>query len=55
MKQVIVVCPKCGRVHFYKNWFVWVFRTPFHWFSKRYIKCKGCGEYSFMKREKVMK
>jgi hypothetical protein len=52
MKEVFVVCPKCNTIIVYKNWFDWVWRTPFHWFSKRRAKCTNCGEYFYMEREK---
>jgi uncharacterized OB-fold protein len=55
MKRIVLKCPKCGQVQSYKNWFIWVLNTPFHWFGKRYTKCRGCGEYSFMKKERVAK
>ena len=51
-KQVKVVCPKCGTHMTYKNWFSWVWHTPFHWFGKRRAKCAGCGKVSYMKRSK---
>lgn len=52
MKEVKVICPKCGILITYKNWFDWVLHTPFHLFCKRRAKCPSCGEYSYMKREK---
>lgn len=52
MKEVKVICPKCGNTMTYKNWFSWIFHTPFHWFSKRWVKCGKCGERSYMGREK---
>lgn len=52
MKEVKVTCPKCGVLITYKNWFDWVWHTPFHWFCKRRAKCPNCGEYSYMGRLK---
>lgn len=52
VKEVKVICPKCGHVMTYKNWFSWVWHTPFHWFDKRKVKCANCGESSYIKREK---
>lgn len=51
-KEVKVICLKCGNYITYKNWFSWVWRTPFHWFGKRRTKCTNCGEYSYMGRLK---
>ena len=51
-KQVKVVCPKCGNIMTYKNWFSWILHTPFHWFGKRRVKCNVCGQVSYIKREK---
>lgn len=55
MKQVLVICPKCKKAMAYKNWFVWILRTPFHWFNKRKIKCFHCGERAYVKRVKLDK
>ena len=52
MKQIKVTCPKCGNHMTYKNWFSWIWHTPFHWFGKRRAKCAGCGKVSYMKRSK---
>lgn len=52
MKEVKVICPKCGARMTYKNWFDWVLHTPFHWFGKRRAKCPHCGEYSYMEELK---
>ena len=52
MKEVKVVCAKCGNVMTYKNWFSWILHTPFHWFDKRRAKCTRCGERSYMGRLK---
>lgn len=52
MKQVRVVCPKCGATMWYKNWFSWIWHTPIHWFNKRRTKCISCGETSYIGREK---
>lgn len=51
MKEVKVICPKCGNCMIYKNWFDWILHTPFHWFGRRRIKCSLCGEYSYTARE----
>lgn len=50
MKEVRVICPRCGSVTVYKNWFDWILRTPFHWFGKRRGKCTSCGKSSYMER-----
>ena len=50
MKEVRVICPKCGNQMTYKNWFSWIWHTPFHWFGKRRAKCDNCGETSYMRR-----
>lgn len=52
MKHIRVICPKCGAIMWYKNWFSWIWHTPFHWFGKRRAKCAGCGEVSYMRRER---
>lgn len=52
MKEVKVICPKCGNCMTYKNWFGWIWHTPFHWFGKRRTKCTNCCEYSYIRREK---
>ena len=49
-KEVKVICPKCGNCMIYKNWFSWIWHTPFHWFGKRRAKCTSCGEVSYMPR-----
>jgi ribosomal protein S27AE len=51
-KQITVICPKCGNCMTYKNWFSWIWHTPFHWFSKRKVKCTKCGVKMFMARRK---
>jgi endogenous inhibitor of DNA gyrase (YacG/DUF329 family) len=53
MKQVFVVCPECKKALVYKNWFIWVLRTPFHWFNKRKIKCPWCGKRAYVDRLKI--
>jgi endogenous inhibitor of DNA gyrase (YacG/DUF329 family) len=55
MKEVFVVCPDCKKAIAYKNWFIWVLRTPFHWFNKRRIKCPWCGKRAYVKRMKLNK
>lgn len=52
MKEVKVICPKCGNCMTYKNWFSWILHTPFHWFGKRRTKCTSCGEISWIRRER---
>ena len=52
MKEVKVICPKCGNQMIYKNWFSWILHTPFHWFGKRRTKCTNCGKSSYMGRER---
>ena len=52
MKEVILICPNCGHLIIYKNWFSWIWHTPFHWFVKRRIKCDICGEHSYVERER---
>jgi len=58
MKKVKVICPKCGNVMIYKNYFDWTFRTLIHWFNflewRDYCrtKCSNCGEISYIRREK---
>ena len=52
MKQVIVVCPKCGTVLQFKNYWDWVWSCPFHYFGKRKIKCFNCGYKGYVKKEK---
>lgn len=53
MKQIKVICPKCGNHMIYKNWFSWIWHTPFHWFGKRMAKCDNCGTYSYMGRKGI--
>ena len=50
MKKIVLKCPNCGHVIFYKNWLVWAIYTPFHWFGKRYTKCQLCEKKSWMER-----
>lgn len=52
MKHVKLICPKCGYVFSFKNYWHWVLRSPMHWFGKRYTKCIYCGKRGWMKREK---
>lgn len=52
MKEVKVICPKCGNQITYKNWFGWVLHTPFHWFGKRRTKCANCGAASYVGKER---
>lgn len=53
MKEVKVLCPKCGNCMTYKNWFSWIWHTPFHWFGKRKTKCNKCGESSCIRRSRT--
>lgn len=48
MKEVKVICPKCGNRMIYKNWFSWVWHTPFHRFGKRRTRCTKCGEVHYI-------
>ena len=50
MKEVKVICPKCNNIMTYKNWFSWIWNTPFHWFRKRKVMCTNCYARSYMKR-----
>ena len=50
MKTINLQCPKCGHHFEYKNYFDWLFRTPFHWFGKRLTKCPYCKEKSYMEK-----
>ena len=52
MKEVKVICPKCGNEMTYKNYWSWILHTPFHWFGKRKAKCTKCGEVAYMERTK---
>ena len=49
MKLVKIDCPKCKATFFYKNYWVWVLQTPFHYFNKRKTKCPHCGEWSWVR------
>lgn len=57
MKEVKIVCPSCGNIMTYKNYWSWVLRTIFHWFNflewrdYRRTKCTKCGKVSYMKRK----
>ena len=51
MKQIKTICPHCGASLHYKNYIVWVLKTPFHWFGKRLAKCSCCGRWSYMTRQ----
>lgn len=51
MKEVKVICPKCGHCMTYKNYWIWILHTPFHWFGKRRVVCTNCGICSYMARE----
>lgn len=49
MKRIMVHCPNCHKVTIYRNWFIWILRTPFHWFGKRRSKCPHCGHKAYVK------
>ena len=49
MRKVIVICPHCLAYNYFKNWFHWVFRTPFHFFGARRLKCPACEKTSYVK------
>ena len=61
MKQVIVVCPKCGTVLQFKSYWDWVWKTQFHWLwwdketkrirDYRLTKCPNCGYKGYVKRK----
>lgn len=51
MKKILVTCPNCKCKIEFKNWFVWIFYTPFHWFGKRKVKCSLCGCKNYVKKE----
>lgn len=51
-KEVKVICPKCGNEMTYKNYWSWIWHTPFHWFGKRKAKCTKCGEVLYMGRKR---
>ena len=53
MKQIKLTCPKCGNIMYYKNWFIWILHTPFHWFGKRRVRCTKCGIRSYIRKEYV--
>ena len=52
MKEVRIICPGCGSVIKFKNWFHWVWCCPFHWFGQRFVECDECGLQFYGKREK---
>lgn len=52
MKEVKVICPKCGNQIIYKNWFSWILHTPVHWFGKRRHACPQCHVKFYAKRGK---
>ena len=52
MKEVKVICPKCGQTIHFKNWFHWVWHCPFHWFGKRRVKCPHCNGKSWAAKRK---
>ena len=62
MKQIRVICPKCGATMWFKNYWHWVWKSQMHWLKwdkeDKYIrdyrktKCSNCGQKSYMKREK---
>lgn len=57
MKEIKVICPKCGNCMTYKNYWSWIWYTPIHWFNflkwkdYRRTKCVNCGEVSYIGRE----
>ena len=53
MKNIYVVCPRCGGYTVFKNYFDWILHTPFHWFGSRRTRCKDCGKPSYMKRADI--
>ena len=62
MKEVKVICPYCGKVMTFKNYWHWIWKTPFHMLgwdreSKsirdyRFTQCPICEYKWFMKRVK---
>lgn len=52
MKKVELTCPKCNGPFIIRNYFIWILKSPFHWFGKRLTRCPWCGEKSYMKRER---
>lgn len=52
MKEVRLICPKCGNVIIYKSYLSWILYTPFHFFGKRKTKCPKCDVYSYMGRKR---
>ncbi len=52
MKEIKVICPKCGNCITYKNYWSWVWYTPIHWFNYRRTKCTKCGEISYISKKR---
>lgn len=44
-------CPECNHEWEYGYW-EWVWKAPFHTFTKRLTKCPKCGKRSYIKGEK---
>ncbi len=54
MKEIHLICPKCGHQFTHKNYWVWVWKSPFHWLwfdmetsrirDYRGTKCPHCGK-----------
>ena len=62
-KRIVkVVCPECKEEIFFKNYWHWVWKTPFHWLwwhndikricDYRLIKCPMCGKKNWVRRSK---
>ena len=51
-REVRIICPNCGSVIEFKNWFHWIWYCPFHWFGRRLVECDECGLQFYGKREK---
>lgn len=52
MEEVKVICPFCGQVIVYKNYWDWVLHSPCHWIGKRMSRCPKCRRFSYKARLK---
>ena len=65
MKKINLICPKCGHEFSFKNYWHWVWHSPFHWlmletiadrpYEIRKTKCPHCGKKSWMRKDAAVR
>ena len=50
MLNLHFICPECLEPFHIDGWWKWIWKAPFHWFSRRYTKCPNpkCSKRSWM-------